>query len=165
MQVSLAAWPMVASVWKNQNTCETKNVSQPSLPTEDKASIVWDTLELRHVWKWCITNVLVSLSSSCSWEDSAQTGSWPWKAPPRSLSWLAIVVSVMFLTKEISGRDATQRLECLLREAVGHYRKVWLAMGAENTSFSLTGIMQGHGCLVSWGGVDVNRQNWLLYRK
>lgn len=35
-------------------------------------------------------------------------------------------------------------MECLLREAVRHYRKMWLAVGAENTSFSLTGNMQRH---------------------
>lgn len=49
VQISLAAWPMVTSVWKNQNTCETKSVRQPSLPTRDKAGIVRDTLEQRRV--------------------------------------------------------------------------------------------------------------------
>lgn len=55
MQVTLAAWellkwPMVASDLRDQNTCETKYVSQPSLPTENKAGIVIDTLEGRR-WK------------------------------------------------------------------------------------------------------------------
>lgn len=39
----------VTSDWRAQNICETKYVSQPSLPTENKAGIVIDTLEGRRV--------------------------------------------------------------------------------------------------------------------